>query len=368
MKKIRNKHGFTIVELVIVIAVIAILAAVLIPTFSSVIRSANSTSDRSTVSSMNKALFIGCPVPGAASYEQAKGYIADAGITLPINPKQSGFGYYWIPSENKVVLCDENSGEVDYPDEYRSEVKNSAWVRLSDSPVTTDAVTDNTEETTADTDTEPSGGTLLSGKAFSDAVEQLCVELENVTGIIFGKTSDYPDKTSLPNAPAAAEGEILMYYGNGELYVLSDGQIFANSDFGDAFSGMTDLKTVSFNNFDTSETVKMNRMFAGCSSLVTLDLSSFNTSKVTETASMFDGCRALDSIFVKKSANGWNVGKVTSSSNMFRDCDKLIEKIPEPTIIDLLLAWLGGKVEDLYPADYDVKFANTDGKGFLTEK
>lgn len=36
-----NKKGFTIVELVIVIAVIAILAAVLIPTFSSVIEKAN---------------------------------------------------------------------------------------------------------------------------------------------------------------------------------------------------------------------------------------------------------------------------------------------------------------------------------------
>lgn len=36
-----NKKGFTIVELVIVIAVIAILAAVLIPTFSSVIDNAN---------------------------------------------------------------------------------------------------------------------------------------------------------------------------------------------------------------------------------------------------------------------------------------------------------------------------------------
>ena len=36
-----KKRGFTIVELVIVIAVIAILAAVLIPTFSNVIQKAN---------------------------------------------------------------------------------------------------------------------------------------------------------------------------------------------------------------------------------------------------------------------------------------------------------------------------------------
>ena len=40
MKKM-NKKGFTIVELVIVIAVIAILAAVLIPTFSGIIEKAN---------------------------------------------------------------------------------------------------------------------------------------------------------------------------------------------------------------------------------------------------------------------------------------------------------------------------------------
>ena len=40
MKK-TNKKGFTLVELVIVIAVIAILAAVLIPTFTSVIHRAN---------------------------------------------------------------------------------------------------------------------------------------------------------------------------------------------------------------------------------------------------------------------------------------------------------------------------------------
>lgn len=39
--KRNNRKGFTITELVIVIAVIAILAAVLIPTFSSVIKKAN---------------------------------------------------------------------------------------------------------------------------------------------------------------------------------------------------------------------------------------------------------------------------------------------------------------------------------------
>ena len=41
MKRNNKKKGFTIVELVIVIAVIAILSAVLIPTFGSIIDQAN---------------------------------------------------------------------------------------------------------------------------------------------------------------------------------------------------------------------------------------------------------------------------------------------------------------------------------------
>ena len=40
-----NRKGFTITELVIVIAVIAILAAVLIPTFSNLIEKANNSAD-----------------------------------------------------------------------------------------------------------------------------------------------------------------------------------------------------------------------------------------------------------------------------------------------------------------------------------
>ena len=51
-----NKRGFTIVELVIVIAVIAILAAVLIPTFSNLVKKANVTADTQLVRNLNTAL------------------------------------------------------------------------------------------------------------------------------------------------------------------------------------------------------------------------------------------------------------------------------------------------------------------------
>ncbi len=56
MKKI-NKKGFTIVELVIVIAVIAILAAVLIPTFSGIIKKANQSAVQQTAAALYKEAY-----------------------------------------------------------------------------------------------------------------------------------------------------------------------------------------------------------------------------------------------------------------------------------------------------------------------
>ena len=51
-----KKKGFTIVELVIVIAVIAILSAVLIPTFSNLVKKANTSADIQAVRQMNTVL------------------------------------------------------------------------------------------------------------------------------------------------------------------------------------------------------------------------------------------------------------------------------------------------------------------------
>ena len=53
-----SKKGFTLVELIIVVAVIALLAAVLIPTFSSLIQKANQAKDEALVSNLNKAIAL----------------------------------------------------------------------------------------------------------------------------------------------------------------------------------------------------------------------------------------------------------------------------------------------------------------------
>ena len=76
----RNRKGFTIVELVIVIAVIAILAAVLIPTFSSLIQKANLSADEQAVRSMNTALMADEAINGKPSnLGEARAVLASAG-------------------------------------------------------------------------------------------------------------------------------------------------------------------------------------------------------------------------------------------------------------------------------------------------
>lgn len=56
MKK-SNKKGFTIVELVIVIAVIAILASVLIPTFTSIVEKATKSAVQQEAANIYKELY-----------------------------------------------------------------------------------------------------------------------------------------------------------------------------------------------------------------------------------------------------------------------------------------------------------------------
>ncbi len=75
----RFKRGFTLVELVIVIAVIAILAAVLIPTFITVIDNANDSADTQLVANMNTALSTEIYADQTATAENLRKLLKDFG-------------------------------------------------------------------------------------------------------------------------------------------------------------------------------------------------------------------------------------------------------------------------------------------------
>jgi len=103
-----TRKGFTITELVIVIAVIAILAAVLIPTFSSLIKKANISADTQMAKNLNTALTM-----AEASGEEIDEFgdaldaMREAGYLLGnLNPTTDGCYLVWESESNQILLVE----------------------------------------------------------------------------------------------------------------------------------------------------------------------------------------------------------------------------------------------------------------------
>ena len=104
--KTSKRRGFTIVELVIVIAVIAILAGVLIPTFTSIVKKANLSADEQAVRQMNTALQIYTAENGKpeSAGEVKKALDENLINTESMIPVTQGYAFYWNPDKNEIVL------------------------------------------------------------------------------------------------------------------------------------------------------------------------------------------------------------------------------------------------------------------------
>ena len=119
--KNKTRRAFTITELVIVIAVIAILAAVLIPTLSSVIKNSKKSHDEQYVKEINVALSAYKGETGMApeDYEGLMLVLKDYGLTDESNPfllatalKQENAYIVWYPNANSVMLISEDTDNL----------------------------------------------------------------------------------------------------------------------------------------------------------------------------------------------------------------------------------------------------------------
>ena len=129
MKNLKKK-GFTIVELVIVIAVIAVLAAVLIPTFVNLTKKANQTADIQAVRQMNTQLAIN-EVTGGKTINDVFAVLREAGLTAKdYTPLSSDTYFFWDEKENRILYTDKNYNVI-YPEEYKGATKDNGWYSLS---------------------------------------------------------------------------------------------------------------------------------------------------------------------------------------------------------------------------------------------
>ena len=131
MKTMTKKRGFTIVELVIVIAVIAILAAVLIPTFTGIIRKARRSADETAVSSMNTILKADGAVAPTSIYDLFE-VLSENGIQAKdYTPLLKDHFFFWDKAENMIVYTNDQY-VVEYPaDAAELNLDKDNWITLS---------------------------------------------------------------------------------------------------------------------------------------------------------------------------------------------------------------------------------------------
>ena len=130
-----NKKGFTIVELVIVIAVIAILAAVLIPTFSNLIKKANESSDVQAVRQMNTFLTTEAIIGEVNSILDVYDIFRASGYTIEnYTPIVDGNEFYYDTTLKQILYVELATGKVLFPKEYEGQTKaelGHVWLSLS---------------------------------------------------------------------------------------------------------------------------------------------------------------------------------------------------------------------------------------------
>lgn len=173
-----NKKGFTITELVIVIAVIAILAAVLIPTFVSLVKKANLSSDIQSVRQMNTVLADEWASNGEPETKQAvldaldkAGYNAKGEEGLV--PVSKGHSFYFYMGENIIVLVNNGDNTIVYPeievDNVANLIKDGTFVALKGG---------NMEASVESGDVNSLGNALLTGNKEITLTENVALDVE----------------------------------------------------------------------------------------------------------------------------------------------------------------------------------------------
>ena len=149
----KNIKGFTIVELVIVIAVVAILAAVMIPTFSGIIKRANISSDIQTARNMGVILTSEKPTNAYEAVAALKKHGFER-----LHPKTKFYSFFWIQSKNIVVLTAEGVRPI-FPEEMADAIFDpDDWFDLTEAynaPETTEEETIPSEPPVTESPAEP---------------------------------------------------------------------------------------------------------------------------------------------------------------------------------------------------------------------
>lgn len=111
-----DKRGFTLLELVIVVAAIVILSAVLIPTFSNVIDKANTSADIQLICNANRIISAEDDLQGRSiSADEADGILLENGVNIN-NKTNDDNEFYYIAKKSMYVIFSKKENRIIYPE------------------------------------------------------------------------------------------------------------------------------------------------------------------------------------------------------------------------------------------------------------
>lgn len=113
-KKANKKRGFTLVELLVVIAILAVLATVSIVGYASFSKKAKISNDKSLITQLNLALQADEVLDGKANTPtEALAIVEESGYIVPkLTPTTTNYDIVWNQNDNQFALLDENGKVV----------------------------------------------------------------------------------------------------------------------------------------------------------------------------------------------------------------------------------------------------------------
>ena len=237
--------------------------------------------------------------------------------TLP-SPTKEGYTFdgWWTTSDNSGIQITKDSICVTYNRTlYAHWTENTTAYLMTGSNWQEKLKAANSNYTQANiesiefTKTKPTSGTRVSVGA---------INADGTSAYVAG-TSGVSDVFAYVTAGSTSGKYKVVFYSNATIYAPVDSSsLFSDPNFS-IDSCLTNLISISFANFNTSNVTNMLLMFSDCSSLTSLNLSNFNTSNVTNMLLMFSDCSSLTSL----NLSSFNTSNVTNMQDMFYNCSSL---------------------------------------------
>ena len=185
MKK-TNKKGFTLVELLVVIAIVAILATVAIIGYTSFTKKAEISADQQAVVQMNKVLEADAKLNGTpADVDAVKTLLIANDYNGALTTYYSGYKLAWLPTENVIVLVE--NGAVVYPEAHAGKTDYEPLTRLA-----TDA--GSLEEGLKNGETVHVNANITANTVYKNEAGKYALSLNGNSILLNGNASDSTNK------------------------------------------------------------------------------------------------------------------------------------------------------------------------------